>query len=74
MRFFPCDSHQLYAKAKTRENSRRRFIVARLARQHTTLSYPQLAQRFGGLDHTSVINMNCRAAELADGTLNSLLS
>ena len=33
-----------------------RHVAMYLARKHTTLSYPEIARRFGGKDHSTAIN------------------
>jgi chromosomal replication initiator protein len=53
---------ELRGRRRYQRVSRARAIALYLARELTGASYPEIGQRFGGLDHTSVIYAHRRVA------------
>lgn len=53
---------ELRGRRRFRRVSRARAIALYLAREITGASYPEIGQRFGGMDHTSVIYAHRRVA------------
>lgn len=47
---------ELSGHRRPRNLTRARFAAWDLLRRHTGLSYPQIGQRFGGRDHTTVLH------------------
>ena len=60
----------LSSKRRTRNLSLPRHIAMYLCRKHTTASYPEIGNQFGGRDHSSVIH----AAHVVSAKLGSDLS
>lgn len=57
---------ELRGRRRFQRVSRARAIALYLARELTGASYPELGQRFGGMDHTSVIYAHRRVAAAPD--------
>ena len=57
---------ELRGRRRFRRVSRARAIALYLARELTGASYPEIGQRFGGMDHTSVIYAHRRVAAAPD--------
>ena len=57
---------ELRGRRRFRRVSRARAIALYLARELTDASYPEIGQRFGGMDHTSVIYAHRRVAAAPD--------
>lgn len=57
---------ELRGRRRFRRVSRARAIALYLAREITGASYPEIGQRFGGMDHTSVIYAHRRVAAAPD--------
>ena len=57
---------ELRGRRRFRRVSRARAIALYLARELTDASYPEIGQRFGGMDHASVIYAHRRVARTAD--------
>lgn len=57
---------EIVSKRRTRNLSFPRHIAMYLCRKHTTASYPEIGQNFGGRDHSSVIH----AANVVQNKLN----
>lgn len=57
---------ELRGRRRFRRVSRARAIALYLAREITGASYPEIGQRFGGMDHTSVIYAHRRVASTPD--------
>ena len=53
---------ELRGRRRFRRVSGARAIALYLARELTRASYPEIGQRFGGMDHTSVIYAHRRVA------------
>jgi len=53
--YFNISSHQLLGSNRSKKFSFPRHIALYLCRELTNLSFPDIAQKFGGKDHTSVI-------------------
>lgn len=58
---------EMTSKRRTKNLSFPRHIAMYLCRKHTTLSYPEIGQHFGGRDHSSVIH----AAHVVSAKLSS---
>ena len=54
--FFNIRVSEIISKKRTRNLSFPRHIAMYLCRKHTTLSYPEIGEHFGGRDHSSVIH------------------
>lgn len=54
--FFNIKVSEIVAKKRTRNLAYPRHIAMYLCRKHTTLSYPEIGENFGGRDHSSVIH------------------
>ena len=52
----------LLSRKRNREIARPRQLAMTLAKEHTTLSLPQIGDKFGGRDHTTVLHA-CRRIE-----------
>ncbi len=61
-RFHNIRSPDITGNKRTRTLTRPRHIAMYLARQHTSLSFPELGKEFGGRDH-STIQHGCRKVE-----------
>ena len=57
---------ELRGRRRFQRVSRARAIALYLARELTGASYPEIGQRFGGMDHTSVIYAHRRVAAAPD--------
>jgi len=57
---------ELRGHRRTRRVSRARAIALYLSRELTGASYPEIGQRFGGMDHTSVIYAHRRVVAAPD--------
>jgi chromosomal replication initiator protein len=57
---------ELRGRRRYRRVSRARAIALYLAREITGASYPEIAQRFGGMHHTSVMHAHRRVAAAPD--------
>jgi len=62
----------LKSHRKNRTISVPRMIAMYLCRQHLNLSYPELGERFGGKDHSTVINAVRRISSLIDKDENNI--
>jgi chromosomal replication initiator protein len=60
--FFSISLADLCGPSRVKKLSRPRHIAQYLARQLTGLSYPEIGDRFGGRDHTSILHA-CRKIE-----------
>jgi len=54
--FFNIRVSEMVSKKRSRNLSYPRHIAMYLCRKHTTLSYPEIGENFGGRDHSSVIH------------------
>lgn len=61
--YFSITSHQLLGNNRSKKFSYPRHVALYLSRELTDLSFPDIAQKFGGKDHTSVIYA-CRKIKL----------
>ncbi|MGF1573150.1 MAG: chromosomal replication initiator protein DnaA [Sumerlaeia bacterium] len=61
--YFAITSHQLLGNNRSKKFSYPRHVALYLSRELTDLSFPDIAQKFGGKDHTSVIYA-CRKIKL----------
>jgi chromosomal replication initiator protein len=55
-RHFDVDLNDLVGPRRFHALSHPRHVAMYLTRQHTELSYPEIARRFGGRDHSTIIN------------------
>jgi chromosomal replication initiator protein len=53
---FDVDVSDLVGRRRFHAISHPRHVAMYLTRQHTELSFPEIARRFGGRDHSTVIN------------------
>jgi len=65
--YFEIKRTDLLGSSRLKKFSGPRHIAQYLARKHTTLSYPEIAQKFGGRDHTSILH----AVRKIDDALNT---
>lgn len=61
---FDVTAQELLSESRQRSHTVPRFVAIRLARDITGLSFPILGRRFGGRDHTTIMNAYERAGEL----------
>jgi chromosomal replication initiator protein len=54
--YFEIKRSDLLGSSRLKKFSTPRHIAQYMARKQTTLSYPEIAQKFGGRDHTSVLH------------------
>ncbi len=57
----------IIGKSRTRQLTEPRHIAMFLARKHTTLSFPQLGEEFGGRDHSTIQHGVRKIQERIDG-------
>jgi chromosomal replication initiator protein len=57
----------LLGSSRLKKFSTPRHIAQYMCRKQTTLSYPEIAQKFGGRDHTSILH----AVRKIDDALNN---
>lgn len=71
--YFDISIHELTGSNRSRRFAHPRQIAAYLCRELTDLSFPELARKFGGRDHTSIIHAHrkVRDAMAADLTLQN---
>lgn len=62
--YFSIRVNELLGKNRSKKYSQPRHLAQYLCRQLTDLSFPDIAQKFGGKDHTSIIYA-CRKVETA---------
>lgn len=74
--YFEIKREDLLGKSRHKRFATPRHVAQYLARKFTKLSYPELGERFGGRDHTSVLHA-CRRIEeqmQKDENMRSLIS
>jgi len=54
--YFSIKVSEMVSKRRTKNLSFPRHVAMYLCRKHTTSSYPEIGQNFGGRDHSSVIH------------------
>ncbi len=60
--FFDLSLHELTGPVRTRKLSKPRQIACYLCRELTEASYPEIARKFGGRDHSSIIHAHKKVA------------
>jgi hypothetical protein len=61
--YFSCRPCDIRSAGRSKSLVKARFIAMALVRQRLEMSYPEIAQEFGGRDHSSVIN-GCKRARV----------
>ena len=69
-KFFEVHLHDLTGPNRSRKFAYPRQIAAYLSREMTNLSYPEIARKFGGRDHTSIIHSYRKIEKEVQGDLN----
>lgn len=64
-KFFDISLHDLTGANRARKFAGPRQIACYLAREMTDLSYPEIARKFGGRDHTSIIHAHRKTQDEA---------
>lgn len=64
--YFKLRVADLLSKSRTRNIARPRQLAMRFAKEYTNLSLPQIGDRFGGRDHTTVLHACHRVNELVE--------
>jgi chromosomal replication initiator protein len=68
--YFEITPQQLMGKNRSKKFSQPRHVALYLCRELTDLSFPDIAQKFGGKDHTSVIYACRKIKQAADDDPN----
>ena len=69
-KFFDINIHDLIGGNRSRKFTVPRQYAAFLAREMTEMSYPEIARKFGGRDHTSIIHAHRKVKRELEGDLN----
>lgn len=69
-KFFDIHLHDLTGTNRSRKFTGPRQVASYLAREMTDLSFPEIARKFGGRDHTSIIHSHRKVQTELRGDLN----
>lgn len=69
-KFFDLNLHDLTGSNRARKYTVPRQIAIYLSRQMTDCSFPEIARKFGGRDHTSIMHACRKVARELEGDLN----
>jgi chromosomal replication initiator protein len=69
-RFFDINLHDLTGANRSRKFTFPRQIASYLAREMTDFSFPEIARKFGGRDHTSILHSHRKIQQEISKDLN----